>query len=488
MIFSNFAFFVFFPIVFALHWGLGSRVAAAAFRPTGIDTHTLRKAILLVASYVFYGWWDAKLLWLIVASTAFDYSMGLALARTDEARRRKLLVTASAIVNLGFLAFFKYYNFFIDSAAALVARLGFDPASLHLEITLPAGISFYTFQSMSYVIDVYRRHMPATKSWLDFFLFVAFFPQLVAGPIVRAVDFIPQLATPPTLDRRRFFDGLERFMIGLFKKLAIADEIGTLVDGVYADPSQFSGGQLLMTAVAFCFQIYADFSGYSDMAIGTARLLGYELSENFRLPYLATSVTEYWRRWHISLSTWFRDYLYIPLGGNRKGAFRTYFNLIATFLLTGLWHGANWTFVMFGAWNGFMLIVERIARHGGERLRLAPPAALRFLMRPVGWLWTAASTVVAFVYFRSANIEQANDVLGRIVEGGGKEGPFLVRKFAYVAALVVIYHGLAVLKVRERLTRSPFVVFLRAFVYVFWLAFMLAFAPIGSRSFIYFQF
>jgi alginate O-acetyltransferase complex protein AlgI len=528
--FADRAFYWFFPLVFLVHWGLGTAAGSRALSSVGLDAHRTRKLLMLTASYYFYAQWDARLLSLIIASTTMDFWFAYAMDVVAPARRKALLV-ASVVANLGLLAYFKYAGFFVDSAVDALNALGVAATHRHLEIILPVGISFYTFQSMSYVIDVYRRELKASRSWLDFYLFVAFFPQLVAGPIVRAIDFLPQLLAPPRFSAARLVDGLELFMIGLFKKLVIADEIATQVDSVYADLGHYSSLEVFLAAVGFCFQIYADFSGYSDMAIGCARMLGYELCENFRLPYLARSVTEYWRRWHISLSTWFRDYLYIPLGGNRHGTFKTYRNLIVTFLLTGLWHGASWTFVMFGAWNGFMLIVERVAAKlrgrraravGGGRHALRPPvpageappdpaaaahlsgaaarsagsalrpdrrsSALSRLLWPLAWAWTAASTVVSFIFFRAETMDHAFAILRRIVASEAGAGIFLYRKFLFVAGLVVLYHLLAAFHVRRRLTRSPAVIFVRAFAYTAFLLYMLSFAPLGSRSFIYFQF
>lgn len=483
----------FFPLVFIAHWVLGSGRVAALFGPEKIGvgrTHTLRKSILLIASYYFYAVWDWKLLSLIVFSTTLDYWIAYFLDYRIRPEKRRAFLTLSIVANLGLLGYFKYTNFFVDSFIDLAQRFGFEAAPRHFDIILPVGISFYTFQSMSYVIDVYRGHMRASKSWLDFYLFVAFFPQLVAGPIVRAVDFMPQLLQPPTLTRARFFDGLELFMIGLFKKLVVANEIAGLVDTVYGDMGHYSGIEILAAAIGFCFQIYCDFSGYSNMAIGCSRMLGYELCENFRLPYLATSVTDYWRRWHMSLSTWFRDYLYIPLGGNRGGALKTYRNLVTTFLLTGLWHGANWTFVMFGAWNGFMLIVERIGISLRSKTGGAPVSSIPGFF-VVGFLWTTASTIVSFIFFRATTMTHAGEIFSSIVDGRASFGFFPWMRFGFAAAIMIVYHASAKARVRERLTAalSPRgIVFARAAAYSFYVSYMLAFAPLESRSFIYFQF
>ena len=316
-----------------------------------------RKWLLLIASYLFYASWNPKFLILIIGSTLIDFYIGRRLAGSDDHRVRRRLVWISVSANLGALGVFKYFNFFIESAAAALTAIGLEASIPALEIILPVGISFYTFQTMSYTIDIYRRQLDPTDSLLDFSIYVAFFPQLVAGPIERARRLLPQIET---LDEREAdHTGWGLIAIGCFKKVVIADNIALLVDAAYADPSAAAGPALWIATYAFAVQIYCDFSGYSDIAVGLGRLMGIQLVQNFEAPYAAAGPSEFWRRWHISLSTWLRDYLYISLGGNRVGRWLNLRNLMLTMLLGGLWHGAAWNFILWGAWHGLLLVIFR---------------------------------------------------------------------------------------------------------------------------------
>jgi len=347
-----------------------------------------RKVVLLIASYVFYMWWNPAFILLIVFSTALNYVIGGMLAEQREPSRRKFLLAVSVTANLGLLGFFKYAGFFSDATLGLVKLLGGDLHWSIAEITLPVGISFYTFQAMSYVIDVYRGRIPSTHSPLDFALYVAFFPQLVAGPIVRAADFLPQLQ-----QRIRLFCDQGTFFLilrGLAKKVLVADNLAALPDAVFVDPAAWPSLVIWIATICFAVQIYCDFSGYSDIAIGVARVLGFRIPLNFDHPYIARNPSDFWRRWHISLSSWLRDYLYIPLGGNRGGRILTYRNLMLTMLLGGLWHGASWNFVLWGALHGVALVAHRIyselrlGRNPGYRpsehpvVRVASIAAMQY--------------------------------------------------------------------------------------------------------------
>lgn len=345
MIFSSWLFAAFFLVVFTAYWSLRTR--------------TSRHILLLVASYIFYMTWNPWLVTLIVGSTLLDYSVALGLEKLPTQRHRKLLLTASILGNLGILVLFKYADFFIVSLRTMLESAGIHTNLSTLSLILPVGISFYTFQTLSYTIDVYRREIPATRSLIDFALFVAFFPQLVAGPIVRASDFLPQLATVKRFNWDRLSSATVLFLIGLTKKVLIADNLATLVDPVFAQPERYVTRDLWIAMFCYGGQIFCDFSGYTDMAIAVARAMGFDLCENFRSPYLATSLPDFWRRWHISLSTWLRDYLYIPLGGSRFSRWLTYRNLMITMLLGGLWHGASWTFVVWGAIHGLALAVTK---------------------------------------------------------------------------------------------------------------------------------
>jgi alginate O-acetyltransferase complex protein AlgI len=391
VLFIEFRFLVLFLTAFAVHWSMPWPRA--------------RKLWLLACSNVFYGAWDARFLVLIWFSTILDWIVALGLERTQSPRRRRALLLTSFAGSLGMLGVFKYYDFFALSAQKLGASLGVQLSVPLLSVILPVGISFYTFQTMSYVIDVYRKELKAERSLWDFALFVMFFPQLVAGPIVRASDFLPQLRATPVFRSVDVRGCLVLFLWGFAKKACIADNLAPWVDRVFASPEQYGGISCWTAICAYSAQIYCDFSGYSDMAIATAGLLGYRLCENFRHPYVATDVRDFWRRWHISLSTWLRDYLYIPLGGGRGTKLRTGFNLMVTMLLGGLWHGASWTFVVWGAMHGAALWAQRIWSEGRPA---APPGGPRLLGT---WLATQAWVGLAWIFFRAATFEGAWSVL-----------------------------------------------------------------------------
>ncbi len=350
MIFSSWPFAFFFAAVFAVYWSIRTRRA--------------RHVFLLLASYAFYMSWNPWLVTLIIGSTLLDYVVALGLERAARERVRRWLLAASLTGNLGILAIFKYADFFVLSLRELLTGVGFETNLSTLNILLPVGISFYTFQTLSYTIDVYRREIRATRSFVDFALFVAFFPQLVAGPIVKARDFLPQLETIKRFDWARIDSAVLLFLLGVTKKVLIADQLATLVDPVFAEPERFATRDLWLAMFCYGGQIYCDFAGYSDMAIAVSRVLGFDLRPNFANPYLATSLTDFWHRWHISLSTWLRDYLYIPLGGSRGGRLLTCRNLMLVMLLGGLWHGASWTFVIWGAIHGLALVVSKGVRWG----------------------------------------------------------------------------------------------------------------------------
>jgi D-alanyl-lipoteichoic acid acyltransferase DltB (MBOAT superfamily) len=346
MLFNSLDFAIFFPLVFVFYWIVAKN-------------KTARNVFLLVASYFFYGWWDWRFLFLIVISSLVDYVVGYQLSKTSIHKHRKLLLGLSLLVNLGFLCYFKYTNFFIETFIDSFRLFGKTIEVSTLNIILPVGISFYTFQTLSYTIDVYRNQLKPTKDILSFFAFVAFFPQLVAGPIERASHLLPQFYRTYRFNYEMVKSGLLLMAFGLFKKMVIADRVAILVNQVYNNPSEYYGYETILATVFFAFQIYCDFSGYSDIAIGIGRTMGFDLMKNFDSPYFSKSITEFWRRWHISLSTWFRDYVYIPLGGNRKGEARTYFNLFAVFLISGLWHGAAMTFLIWGAIHGLIIMLEK---------------------------------------------------------------------------------------------------------------------------------
>jgi D-alanyl-lipoteichoic acid acyltransferase DltB (MBOAT superfamily) len=375
--------------------------------------HRLQNRLLLAASYWFYGSWDWRFLGLIALSTVVDYTVARRLDRTEAPRVRKRWVTLSVATNLGILGAFKYFDFFAESFAALLGTLGVEAGWTTLNVVLPVGISFYTFQTMGYTIDVYRRELRAQHDFLDFALYVAFFPQLVAGPIERARRFAPQIASPRTPSLDAFTRGCFLILFGLMKKTAIADGLAGVIDPVFAQPASFTRVDVLLATYCFALQIYCDFSGYTDVARGVAKLLGFDLTHNFELPYFARNPQDFWRRWHISLSTWLRDYLYIPLGGNRVSALRTRMNLMITMTLGGLWHGAAWNFVLWGAFHGAILVVHRVGfgtwrGDTGGRWSSALRIVLFFQVVCFGWL-----------IFRADSWGAITALVGQLVAGSG---------------------------------------------------------------------
>ncbi len=401
MIFTSFEFVLFFLIVLLV-------------RPW-LRSFEKEKWFLLGASYLFYMSWSVPCLGLILFTSLVDYWVGRRLGRLEGEGQRKLLLVISLVLNLGVLGFFKYTNFFLHNVSAAASLLGGKIALPHLDILLPVGVSFFTFQSMSYTIDVYRRQLQPCQNCRDFLLFVAFFPQLVAGPIVRAADFLPQLMRRVRGTAEDVEAGLALFALGAVKKIVVSDQIAPHVEMIFASPSQFDALTLLQGALGYALQIYCDFSGYSDMAIGCARIMGFRFLDNFRMPYGALTITEFWRRWHISLSTWLRDYLYFPLGGNRRGHARTYLNLMLTMLLGGLWHGASWNFVLWGGLHGVALATHKywmaVTGSATERLRGVPK---------LGWNLcsfglTLGVVLLGWILFRARNLVDACQMVSRIL-------------------------------------------------------------------------
>ena len=373
----------------------------------------LRWLLLLGASYVFYAYWQPSYVLLILFSTLVDYVVALALegTATENTWRRKLLFACSLTANIGLLFIFKYANLFSQAATDLSVALGMPLAFGALDVLLPVGISFYTFQSMAYTFDVYRGRLSAERHLGIFALYVAFFPQLVAGPIERAGNMLPQFRRMFSFDYDRIVSGMRRILWGVFKKLVIADRLAIYVDAVYGDLESFAGLSLIVATVFFAFQIYCDFSAYSDIAVGVARVLGIRLMENFRCPYLATSLRDFWRRWHISLSTWFRDYVYISLGGNRKGPGRQVLNLLVVFALSGLWHGANWTFLLWGIYHGVIVTLENFFHSRGTAL-----VPRNVLGRAGSLVYTFVLVLFGWILFRAGSVMEIEYVLRHLFE------------------------------------------------------------------------
>lgn len=421
MLFNSLAFALFLPTVFLVYWTLAS---ASARR---------QNALLLVASYVFYGWWDWRFLGLIAGSSLVDYLVGLRLGGTERPGSRKLLLAVSLFANLGTLGVFKYFGFFTDSLATAAATIGWQLDLVTVEILLPVGISFYTFQTLSYTIDVYRRQISPTRDPLAFFGFVSFFPQLVAGPIERAASLLPQFERRRSLDVAGAKEGLRLMAWGLVKKVVVADGVAMAADQAFADYPEHNGLTLAVGVFLFGVQIYCDFSGYSDIAIGCARLFGHELSTNFRTPYFATSFGEFWKRWHISLSTWFRDYVYIPLGGSRGGRWMHLRNVAIVFLVSGLWHGAAWTFVAWGALHALYYVPETFLRRSEQRR----PGRIEAVLK---WAGTLSLVMLAWTFFRAPTIGDAFGYLAQMFVGlgGGLPAGHQLRPFALGVALLAV--------------------------------------------------
>ena len=417
MLFNSIEFAIFLPIVFVLYWF----VTNANLK--------LQNLLIVAASYLFYGWWDWRFLSLIFFSTVVDYSIGIALKDQQSDFKRNLLLWTSILVNLGFLGVFKYYNFFLHSLydlnPGLQATIGFNT----LEIILPVGISFYTFQTLSYTIDVYKRRLEPTRDFIAFSAFVSFFPQLVAGPIERATHLLPQFYTRRKFEYSKAVDGLKQILWGLFKKIVIADNCAYYANMIFNNSEDFGGSTLILGALFFTFQIYGDFSGYSDIAIGTSRLFGFDLMKNFNFPYFSRDIAEFWRRWHISLSTWFRDYLYIPLGGSRGGISMKVRNTFIIFLVSGLWHGANWTFIVWGALNALYFLPLLLTKNNRNHIEIVAsdkflPSLKEFAMM----FLTFAMTVFAWIFFRAESVSHALDYIGGIISVSTFQIPDLLGK------------------------------------------------------------
>lgn len=393
MLFNSFSFIIFFPSIFILYWfAFGKDLKQQNF-------------LLLAASYFFYACWDWRFLFLLIFSTALDYFTGIKIYKSNGTKAKRYWITLSIVINVGFLAFFKYYNFFVGSFEHLISLTGFHIDTWTLKVILPIGISFYTFHGISYVIDIYKGKIKPENNFIDYSLFVSFFPLLVAGPIERATHLLPQIKEKRVFDYAKSVDGVRQILWGFFKKIVIADQCAIYVNAVFNNHGSYNAGDHVIAVMLFAFQIYCDFSGYSDIALGTARLLGIELLRNFAFPYFSRDIAEFWRRWHISLSSWFRDYLYIPLGGSRSNTVR---NILIVFVVSGFWHGANWTFIFWGLLNALYILPLMLNKTNRDNLNFA--SAKDFF----SIAFTFLLTCFAWIFFRSANLHNAFQFIGEI--------------------------------------------------------------------------
>lgn len=479
MYFNSIDFAIFFPIVFILYWFIANK------------SLKVQNVLLVASSYVFYGWWDWRFLSLIIFSSFVDYGIGLQLGKENKQPKRKVLLWTSILANLGFLGFFKYYNFFAKNFVEAFSFLGGEIRPNTLNVILPVGISFYTFQTLSYTIDVYKRKLEPTQDVISFFAFVSFFPQLVAGPIERATNLLPQFYKKREFHYLRAVDGCKQILWGFFKKVVIADNCAEFANQIFNNSSEYSGSTLLVGALFFTFQIYGDFSGYSDIAIGTSRLFGFDLKQNFAFPYFSRDISEFWRRWHISLSTWFRDYLYIPLGGSRGGPFKKVRNTFIIFLVSGFWHGANWTFIVWGFLNALYFLPLLLAKRNRDNLNVvAQDSILPSITELFKMGFTFGLTVIAWVIFRAESLKHAWSYLNGLFSSSLFSLPTFrpVNLFVLIIFFILLewngrrqlYAIESFLIKQSKMLKWPFYMLLIALVFIF--------SSDTQQEFIYFQF
>ena len=482
MLFNSLDFAVYLPIVFVLYWF--------------VTKHNLKlqNALIVAASYVFYGWWNWRFLSIIIFSTLLDYSIGRRLKNEYNEKIRKALLWTSIIVNLGFLGFFKYYNFFLDNFIAAFSFFGQEIQANSLNIILPVGISFYTFQTLSYTIDVYKKKLEPSEDLVAFSAFVCFFPQLVAGPIERATNLLPQFYKKRTFEYDKAVDGMRQILWGLFKKVVIADNCAEYANLIFNNYQDYNGSTLLLGAIFFTFQIYGDFSGYSDIAIGTSRLFGFNLMQNFATPYFSRDIAEFWRRWHISLSTWFRDYLYIPLGGSRGGTWMKVRNTFIIFLVSGFWHGANWTFIVWGGLNAIYFLPLLLLKRNRTNLGVVAEGRMMPNFRELIQMGiTFLLTVLAWVFFRAESLQIAKGYLNGIFSKTIIHVPnFAGRTFAVFTLVAVVIQLIFEWKNKTR-EHALFGLrnqtgFIRIITYAIFVYLLFSFGQKESSEFIYFQF
>ncbi len=475
MIFNSVIFLIFLPIVFSIYWLLSKK------------SLKIQNTYLLIISYFFYGCWDWRFLFLIAASSLIDFWVAKKIKASQKKNTKKVFVGISLVMNIGLLGFFKYFNFFADSLVDLFNLVGFHADYTTLHIILPVGISFYTFQTLSYTIDVYRDKIEPSNSIVQFFAYVSFFPQLVAGPIERATNLLPQFQKKRTFEYDKAADGMRQMLWGFFKKVVVADNCAVFVDQAFADPSMSSSGELFVGMIFFAFQLYGDFSGYSDIAIGSARLFGFDLKQNFAFPYFARDIAEFYRRWHMSLTNWFKDYVYFPLGGSRVGLNKKIRNVFIIYLISGFWHGANWTFIFWGFLNALYYVPLMLSKRNRRNLEIvAANSFLPSFRQGYAIFETFIVTCFIRVFFRADSIEDAFLYIKRIFSFQGNTWGNLDKiSIAVIIILLVVewinrkeQHGLAI-------GNRP--------VYIRWGSYMTLFLIIlffgkSSTSFIYFQF
>lgn len=477
MLFNSENFLFFFVLVFAIYW----------FVLKGIRS---RNVFLILASYYFYACWDWRFLGLIVLSSLIDYCVGLQLGKTSSQRTRRIFLGLSLVCNLGILGIFKYYDFFAESFSVFMQQMfGLEAGYVTLNLVLPVGISFYTFQTLSYTIDVYKKEIQPTRNIVSFFAFVCFFPQLVAGPIERASSLLPQFERQRRFDYTQSVDGLRLILWGLFKKVVLADNCAPWVNEIFSNHASYSGSTLIVGVVLFAFQIYGDFSGYSDIALGTSRLLGIRLNRNFHCPYFSRNIAEFWKRWHISLSSWFRDYVYIPLGGGKCARYEKLRNVLIVFLVSGLWHGANWTFIMWGLVHAVLYLYFVYCGRGRfAGLEIASGRLFPSLREAISIAVTFCFVCIAWVFFRADSIGQAFSYLGGIPQGFFAL-PEIRPSYPFLAIAFVMFIEWFSRNERHGLDFN-FVRYPRPLVWMFYLGlgYSVLFLSGPNQAFIYFQF
>ncbi len=477
MLFNSIEFAIFLPLVFFCYWFIVNK------------NLKFQNFFIVAVSYIFYGWWDWRFLFLIALTTGASYLSGILIERHREKKTAKGIAAINIALNLLILCIFKYFNFFAENLNALFEMFGYSLDWVTLDILLPVGISFYTFQALSYTIDVYKRKMQPTHDVVSFFAFVSFFPQLVAGPIERATNLLPQFYVPRQFDYANAVNGMRQMLWGLFKKIVVADNCAVAVNMIFSDPTEYSGSTLALGVLLFAFQIYGDFSGYSDIAIGASRLFGFNLMQNFNFPYFSRDIAEFWRRWHISLTTWFRDYIYIPLGGSRGTKWMSFRNTIAIFLISGLWHGANWTFIAWGAYHA--LLFAPLLLLGRNRKYSDIVAKNRFLpniKEIFQILLTFILVLIGWVFFRADTIGDSVTYLTKMFSPSLFSMPVWFGKKALLAIGVMLAVEWIGRRNRYGIEKLPQNTVLRYAIYCAIICFILIGGQFGNNQFIYFQF